>query len=96
MIRHVGRTHCAKENRIALFELIETAFGDVIAVLLVVGGAPREMFDIQFEAAVAGGQHFQYFKACRNDLGADAIAGDGGYCIFTHEVFAGNQFVETA
>ena len=78
VIGHVRRADCAEEDRVERLELLEPALGDVVAVLQVVVAAPRKVLDLQPEAAVAAGEHLEHFQAGRDDLDADAVAGNRG------------------
>ena len=42
------------------------------------------MVDDQREVAVARGDGVQHFQAGADDLGADAVGGDGGDAVFAH------------
>ncbi len=42
------------------------------------------MLDLEAEAAVGGAQRLEHFEACRDDLGSDSIAADGGYLVDAH------------
>ena len=54
MIGHVGRADRAEENRVERLELLEPAFGNVIAVLQVVVAAPRKVLDVELESRRRG------------------------------------------
>ena len=55
-----------------------------MAVLEVVGAAPRKVLDLQPEAAVTPREHFQHLEPGGDDFHADTIAGDGRYGVFAH------------
>lgn len=58
--------------------------GYVAAVLEVVVAAPREVLDLEAEAAVAAGQHFEHLEPRGDHLDADAVARDRRNPVFTH------------
>jgi hypothetical protein len=85
VIGHIRRADGAEENRVECLQLLETAFGDVLAVLLVVRAAPRKLLDVQPESAIALREHFEHFEPRGDHFDADAIAGDGCDPVFAHE-----------
>src|SRR4029077_10770012 len=60
------------------------ALGDVVPVLQVEIGAPREVLHLEGEAAVLPGEHLEDLEARVDDLGADAVTGDAGDLVLAH------------
>src|SRR5688500_2261112 len=73
MVGHVGRAHCAEEDGVEAFELLQAACGNVSAGLLVALRRPIEILELQAKAVL---QFPQDLDPRGNDLVADPVAGD--------------------
>ena len=66
-----------------------------LAMLAVPVRTPVVVIDREFELAVLGGDRFQHFQAGGDDLGADAVGGDGGDAVRAHGYSAGAEIAPT-
>ena len=85
MIRHLGRADRAEIDRVMVLDLLAAVrrhheFGLAIHV-----GAPIELVEAPFDAALALSDCFEDFDASRNDLLADAVAGNDRDLVAPHE-----------
>ncbi len=76
--RYTWCTNGAKENGIVLLELVEAAFRDVSARLLVDIARPVEVGEFEGERSVCSCQGVQDVYPRGDDFGAYAVAGYGG------------------
>src|SRR5258708_6339741 len=86
VIGHFAAACGTEEDRVEGLQLLEAACGNVVAVREEIRRAPREMLDLESEAAVGGRQRLQHLEPGRHDLGADSVAADGGYLVDAHDL----------
>jgi hypothetical protein len=84
MIRYTRVSGRTKVDRIKPPQGFKGVFRHHSAVLEVVVGSPRELLDLQLEAAIAGGDSMKNTGPRVDDLATDAVAGDSRDRIFTH------------
>lgn len=87
------RSYSAKEDGVMLLELLQTAIWDILSSLLVSVGAPVVVREIELESLKSIGEGVQCLNAGFDDLGPDAIGGDGGDAVSLfgggrHDVFS--------
>jgi hypothetical protein len=77
MVWHLLAAHCAEENGVEGFELLKSAFRNVVTVLEIGVRAPRKMLYVKAKSAVALRQHFQRFQSRSDNFGANSVAAYG-------------------
>src|SRR5262249_35013369 len=85
VIRDLLAADGTEEDRIERLELLQAAFGNVVPVLEVVLGAPRQAFELECERAHRLGEGVEALDAGLDPFGPDAIAADGRDPVRLHE-----------
>ena len=94
MVGHLLAADGAEEDGVELAQLLEAALGDVVPVLQVVVGAPREALHLEPEVA-ARRDRLEHLQPGGDHLGPDAVARDGRDAVGAHgpRILAEGTFV---
>ena len=94
MVGHLLAADRSEEDGVELAQLLEPALGDVMAMLQVVVGAPGKALYLEAEIG-ARCDRLEHLQAGRDDLDADAVAGDGRDAVGAHgpRILAERTFV---
>src|SRR5260221_6772925 len=84
MVRHIRRGDGAEKDGVELLQGRQTIGRHHHAVFLVIIRSPVESLEIELDIAKPLLQAAEHLDAGGDDLGADAVGGNGGNRIFTH------------
>lgn len=82
------RAHGAEEDGIILLQRLQSAFRDVVSMLLVVVTTPFDVVEVKDECPYCYSEFFKDLDTGADYFGADTVGGDGGYRVDFADIVA--------